>query len=294
MITITGSESFIGSRLAAALDSRGEQWTGIDTIARHPRTRRADIRDAAVADGIAEAGTLVHLAAISRDSDCRQDPRGAFDVNVGGTLNLIEAARRRGVRHFVFASSEWVYGEVANDEVQREDSPLDATRLVSEYALTKLAGERLLAGAARRGDFASVTILRFGIVYGPRPSNWSAVEMLHDAVSYKDLVEVKGSLATARRFIHVEDICTGILASVENAPAGFSVFNLSGDRLVSLGDVIEESIRLTGRRPRVVEGAPQSVSIRNPDNTKARAALDWAPKLDLASGLATLSQMVAA
>ena len=294
MITITGSESFIGSRLAAALDSRGEQWTGIDTIARHPRTRRADIRDAAVADGIAEAGTLVHLAAISRDSDCRQDPRGAFDVNVGGTLNLIEAARRRGVRHFVFASSEWVYGEVANDEVQREDSPLDATRLVSEYALTKLAGERLLAGAARRGDFASVTILRFGIVYGPRPSNWSAVEMLHDAVSYKDLVEVKGSLATARRFIHVEDICTGILASVENAPAGFSVFNLSGDRLVSLGDVIEESMRLTNRRPRVIEGAPQSVSIRNPDNTKARAALDWAPKLDLASGLATLSQMVAA
>ena len=294
MITITGSESFIGSRLAAALDSRGEQWTGIDTIARHPRTRRADIRDAAVADGIAEAGTLVHLAAISRDSDCRQDPRGAFDVNVGGTLNLIEAARRRGVRHFVFASSEWVYGEVANDEVQREDSPLDATRLVSEYALTKLAGERLLAGAARRGDFASVTILRFGIVYGPRPSNWSAVEMLHDAVSHKDLVEVKGSLATARRFIHVEDICTGILASVENAPAGFSVFNLSGDRLVSLGDVIEQSMRLTNRRPRVIEGAPQSVSIRNPDNTKARAALDWAPKLDLASGLATLSQMVAA
>ena len=294
MITITGSESFIGSRLAAALDSRGEHWTGIDTIARHPRTRRADIRDAAVADGIAEAGTLVHLAAISRDSDCRQDPRGAFDVNVGGTLNLIEAARRRGVRHFVFASSEWVYGEVANDEVQREDSPLDATRLVSEYALTKLAGERLLAGAARRGDFASVTILRFGIVYGPRPSNWSAVEMLHDAVSHKDLVEVKGSLATARRFIHVEDICTGILASVENAPAGLSVFNLSGDRLVSLGDVIEESIRLTGRRPRVVEGAPQSVSIRNPDNARARAALDWAPKLDLASGLATLSQMVAA
>ncbi len=294
MITITGSESFIGSRLAAALDSRGKRWTGIDTITRHPRTRRADIRDAAVADGIAEAGTLVHLAAISRDSDCRQNPREAFDVNVGGTLNLIDAARRRAVRHFVFASSEWVYGEVANDEVQREDSPLDASRLVSEYALTKLAGERLLAGAARRGDFASVTILRFGIVYGPRPSNWSAVEMLHDAVSHKDIVEVKGSLATARRFIHVEDICTGILASVANAPAGFSVFNLSGDRLISLGDVIEQSMRLTGRRPRVMEGAPQSVSIRNPDNTKARAALDWAPQLNLAAGLATLSQTVAA
>lgn len=294
MITITGSESFIGSRLAAVLSSRGEQWTGIDAVARHRATRRADIRDAAVADVIPGGGTLIHLAAISRDSDCRQNPREAFDVNVGGTLNLIDAARRRCVRHFVFASSEWVYGEVANDEVQREDSPLDAARLVSEYALTKLAGERLLAGAARRGDFASVTILRFGIVYGPRPSNWSAVEMLHDAVSHKGIVEVKGSLATARRFIHVDDICTGILASVANAPAGFSVFNLSGDRLISLGEVIEASMRLTGRRPRVVEGAPRSVSIRNPDNAKARAALGWSPGFDLAAGLATLQPVVTA
>jgi len=293
MITITGSESFIGSQLAAALDARGDQWTGIDAVARHGRTRRADIRDAAVAELIPEGGTLIHLAAISRDGDCRRNPREAFDVNVGGTLNLIEAARRRSVRQFVFASSEWVYGEVANDEVQRENAPLDATRLVSEYALTKLAGERLLAGAARRGEFPSVTILRFGIVYGPRLSNWSAVEMLHDAVSHKDVVEVKGSLATARRFIHVEDICTGVVASVENAPAGFEVFNLSGDRLVSLGEVIEESMKLTGRRPRVVERAPQAISVRNPDNGKARTALGWSPRFNLSAGLATLTQAVA-
>jgi len=294
MIVITGSESFIGSCLGAALDTRGEHWTGIDTVARHHSTQRADIRDAAVADLIPEGGILVHLAAISRDADCRQNPREAFDVNVGGTLNLIEAAHRRGVRQFVFASSEWVYGEVSNNEVQREDTPLDATRLVSEYALTKLAGERLLAGAARRGDLASVTILRFGIAYGPRPSNWSAVEMLHDAVVHNDVVEVKGSLATARRFIHVQDICSGILAAVRNAPTGFSVFNLSGDRLISLGKVIEESMRLTGRRPRVIEGAPEAVSVRNPDNAAARAALGWSPEIDLAAGLATLSPGVAA
>ncbi|MEP7361703.1 MAG: NAD(P)-dependent oxidoreductase [Acidobacteriota bacterium] len=293
MIVITGSESFIGSCLAAGLDARGISWTGIDTVARHRCTQRADIRDAAVADLIPEGGTLIHLAAISRDGDCRQHPREAFDVNVGGTLNLIEAARRRGVRQFVFASSEWVYGEVANDEIQREDSPLDATRLVSEYALTKLSGERLLAGAARRGDFARVTILRFGIVYGPRPSNWSAVETLYDAVSHKNEVEVKGSLGTARRFLHVEDICSGILSAVEKAATGFAVFNLSGDRLISLGEVIEESMRLTGRRPRVAEGAPEAISIRNPDNTRARAELGWAPRYDLAAGLGTLARPVA-
>lgn len=293
MITMTGSESFIGSCLASVLDARGEAWTGIDTITRHKRTQRADIREASVADLMAEGGTLIHLAAISRDGDCRQNPREAFDVNVGGTLNLIDAARRRGVRRFLFASSEWVYGEVANSEVQREDAPLDATRLVSEYALTKLAGERLLAGAGRRGDIPSITVLRFGIVYGPRPSNWSAVEMLHDAVTHKDVVEVKGSLSTARRFIHVEDICSGILAAAALERPGFAVFNLSGDRLITLGEVIEESMRLCGRSPHVVEGQPQAVSVRNPDNAKARAELGWAPAFDLARGLATLEQAVA-
>ena len=111
---------------------------------------------------------------------------------------------------------------------------------------------------------------------------------LHDAVAHKDVVEVKGSLSTARRFIHVQDICSGILAAVAKAPEGFAVFNLSGDRLISLGDVIDEAMRLTGRRPRVLERAPAAVNIRNPDNTAARASLGWMPKLDLAAGLATL------
>lgn len=293
MIVITGSESFIGSSLTAALDARGEPWVGLDTVARHGRTQSADIRDEAVAGLIPEGSTLIHLAAISRDADCRRNPREAFDVNVNGTLNLIEAARRRGVRRFLFASSEWVYGEVGNHEVQREDAPLDAMRLVSEYALTKLAGERLLAGAARRGDVGAATVLRFGIVYGPRPTNWSAVEMLHDAVAHKDVVEVKGSLATARRFIHVEDICSGILAAARREGAGYEVFNLSGDRLITLGEVIEASMRLSGRKPRVIEGAPEAVNVRNPDNAKARAALGWAPAFDLSQGLASLQPAVA-
>ncbi|MCC7237550.1 MAG: NAD(P)-dependent oxidoreductase [Bryobacterales bacterium] len=294
MIAITGSESFIGARLCAALDARGQEWTGLDTAPRQRRTRRGDIRGPAVAEWLPEDGTLIHLAAVSRDGDCRRNPREAFDVNVGGTLNLIDAARRRGVRRFVFASSEWVYGEVANDEVQREDAPLDAQRLVSEYALSKLAGERLLAGAARQGGFEAVTVLRFGIVYGPRKANWSAVEMLHDAVAHEDHVEVKGSLATARRFIHVEDICAGILAAAGRAAPGFRVFNLSGDWLVTLGEVIETSMRLTGRKPPVREGAPRAVSIRNPDNARARAELGWAPAYGLAEGLATLARRVAA
>jgi UDP-glucose 4-epimerase len=246
-----------------------------------------DIQDPLVARSIPEgADALIHLAAISRDKDCRENPSSAFAVNVGGTLNLIGAAARRLTRQFVFASSEWVYGEVANNGVQTEESVIDAARIKSEYALTKIAGERLLAMAHSQGKLSAATVLRLGIVYGPRVSNWSAVESLFDAVKTRDQIEV-GSLATARRFIHVEDVAEGILASLGRS--GFEIFNLSGDQLVSLGQVVEESMEIHDREPAIVEMNAAAASIRNPDNGKARAKLGWSPRMDLHEGLLSLA-----
>lgn len=281
---VTGAESFIGKALRAHCEAIGEDVVGIDSAASTARhVQKADIRDPAVADLIPEAATIVHLAAISRDPDCRADPRTAFDVNVTGTLNMASAAQKRGASQFIFASSEWVYGNVRNDEVQREDQPIDVTGMISEYALTKIVAEQCLKLSFR---LPGITILRFGIVYGPRAGNWSAVESLLNAVLTKDEVQV-GALRTARRFIHVDDIVSGILASRRRT--GFEVFNLSFDRLISLGEVIETAAKLYGRRPKIVETNPSQVSIRNPDNSKARAELGWAPVVDLDLGLKTLN-----
>jgi len=286
-IVVTGSRSFIGAALLARLRRRGIEWFGLDALpAAGPNQVQADIRAPDLADALPDADAVVHLAAISRDQDCRRDPATAFAVNVGGTLNLMEVARRRRISQFVFASSEWVYGSVGNGERQTEQTPIDAGRIDSEYALTKIAGERLLAMA---GAFAASTVLRFGIVYGPRPANWSAVESLFHAVERGAAVEVKGSLATARRFIHVDDIAAGIIASL-GGRNGFEIFNLCGNELVTLGEVIETSARLLERNPVVVEGDPHAVSIRNPDNSKARAQLQWTPRIDLAEGLASLRE----
>jgi UDP-glucose 4-epimerase len=226
------------------------------------------------------------LAAVSRDPDCRADPKEAFDINVNGTLNVAAAAQRRRASQFVFASSEWVYGDVDNDEAQVEERPIDVTSISSEYALSKVVAEQLL-----KLSFSNtpVTVLRFGIVYGPRTSNWSAVEHLFDAVRTKEEVAV-GALATARRFIHVGDIASGILAS--RGRAGFEIFNLSGDRPISLGEVIEASCQLLGRQVRIVEKAPDQPSIRNPDNAKARANLGWRPEIGLEAGLADLAKFL--
>jgi len=285
-VVITGSESFIGKELRRACQSRGIEYTGIDMA--HSDAlghRQVDICSPDVSGAIPEnADALIHLAALSTDKSCRDDVKKAFEVNVGGTLNLMRAAESRHVRQFIFSSTEWVYGDVANGAIQTEDVPIDANRISSEYALTKIAAERLLALAQARGAF-TVTVLRFGIVYGPRGSNWSAVESLFNAVKTKDTVEV-GSLATARRFIHVSDIASGILQAIGRN--GFEIFNLAGSSLVSLRDVIDRSSEILGRKPVIVEKNPDGVSIRNPESSRARAALSWEPVIELKAGLLTL------
>ena len=109
---VTGSESFIGRSLFARCKALGIDAIGIDSMATaEAHSTQADIRDPAIADLIPEGATVVHLAAISRDPDCRADPRGAFDVNVTGTLNVAAAAEKRKARQLIFASSEWVYAD---------------------------------------------------------------------------------------------------------------------------------------------------------------------------------------
>lgn len=282
---VTGSESFIGRRLFARCKALGIDAVGIDSMASAgANSIQADIRDPAIADLIPEAAIVVHLAAISRDPDCRADPRGAFDVNVNGTLNVAAAAEKRKATQLIFASSEWVYGDVRNDEVQLEDRPIDVTVMKSEYAFTKIVGEQCLRLACA---LPAITVLRFGIVYGPRDANWSAVESLfHSARTQREIMI--GAAKTARRFIHVDDIISGILAC--RGRTGFEIFNLSGDRPVNLGEIIETSARLWGRSVRIVETNGTQPSVRNPDNAKARASLGWKPEIDIAVGLADLKR----
>ena len=222
---------------------------------------------------------------MSRDSDCAADPRVAFDVNVTGTANVVSAALGRGMRQVILASSEWVYGDVSGDEEQDEGSIIDVQGVLNEYAATKLAGEMALRVAVRRGLPAG-TVLRFGIIYGPRAANWSSVESLLNSVRTQDEVVV-GSKATARRFVHVRDIAKGIVASLGNP--GFEIFNLAGDELVTLGRILELSALITGRQPRVTERDPEAASIRNPVSEKAKKMLGWQPEVSIESGIAEIN-----
>lgn len=266
---ITGSDGFIGKELVAQCKRAGIEVVGADVRSGF------DIRTKDIAPVIpAGVDAIVHLAGLSNDTACKNKGYECFDINVLGTLNLIEAAKARGAKQFIFASTEWVYDNCNAEDVKTEESPINIANHTSEYALSKLVSEANLRQQYQNG-FCPVTILRFGIVFGTTGEKKSAVESLFLAVRDKEEVSV-GSLRSGRCFIHVSDIASGIIATI--GLERFNIINLVGDKLITLKDVIETSKGVLGRNPKVIESTPENVSVRNISNAKAKKLLQWSPR----------------
>jgi len=287
-IAISGSESFVGRELITHCLKRDTEVIGFDLVRASDLNyefHKADLTAPNIAEIIPEGvDAVVHLAALSRDQDCAGRAYECFEANVMGTLNLMRAAKQKNAKQFIFASSEWVYESFMPGEPKDEDALVNIAAHSSEYALSKLVSEANLRQAFQRG-FCPTTILRFAIVYGPRKTNWSAVESIMSAVKNNDTVTV-GSLKSGRRFIHVADIARGIIKSF--GLQSFDIVNLSGDRVVTIADIVEESEKLLNKKVNVVESNPSQVSVRNPSNEKANRLLNWKPELGLRAGLETL------
>jgi nucleoside-diphosphate-sugar epimerase len=287
-ILVTGSESFIGKTLISQLQTTGHEIIGFDSLEPTNPTyefHQIDIRNPEINKLIPRnTDVLIHLAALSRDSDCKNKAIECFDVNVMGTLNLIKAAQLQKVKQFIFASSEWVYDKFIDSEEKNENSEINIDNHNSEYALSKLVTESNLRQQYNNG-FCSVTILRFGIIYGPRKSNWSAVESILNQVKNQEKVSV-GSLETGRRFVHVSDIARGIIHSF--GLEGFNIINLTGNQINTLKDIIDTSQIILDKKIEVTEINPNQISIRNPSNVKAKEIINWEPKINLKTGLESL------
>ena len=287
-IIITGSESFIGKELISQLKILDYDIIGFDSVSpTNPDYEfyNVDIRDPEIHKLIPNnVDVLIHLAALSRDSDCEKKAIECFDVNVMGTLNLIKSTSVKNVKQFIFASSEWVYDKFIDSKEKNEESIINIENHFSEYALSKLVSESNLRQQYNHGS-CDVTILRFVIIYGPRKSNWSAVESIFSQVKNQNKVTV-GSLKTGRIFVHVSDIARGICNSF--SLKGFNIINLTENNSLTLKDIIDLSQQILNKKIQVLESNPEQISIRNPSNFKAKQIIGWEPKIDLKSGLESL------
>ena len=286
-VVITGAKGFIGRELISQCKEREIELISIDIIeSSEENYYKADITSKEISEIIPEGtDVIIHLAALSRDPDCRDKAYECFNLNVMGTLNLIEAAQKKNVKQFIFASSEWVYDNFTENEIKNEDSLINIANHNSEYALSKLVSEANLRQKYQH-SFCPVTVLRFGIIYGLRKTKWSAVESLFNAVNTKEEITV-GSLETGRCFIHVSDIASGIIKSI--GLEGFNIINLQGNKLITLKEIIDISKKILNKNPKTTEKDPDNVSIRNISNEKAINLLKWKPEIDLETGLKSLT-----
>lgn len=282
-VFVTGSSSFVGRALLGHCKEKNIEAVGVDIVGdENGNNHICDVRSADVADLIPDrTDAVIHLAALSRDADCRNRVYDTFDVNVMGTLNLADAAKRKGVKQFIFASTEWVYDTYVEGEIKTESSAINASNHLSEYALSKYVCENALRQSFQYEECVG-TILRLGIIYGPRANNWSAVESIFHSI-YSQNEVIVGSLRNARRYIHVDDVASGVLSSLGRKK--FETINLQGKKMISLADVIETGSLILGINPKVIEKSPNDFSIRGVSSEKAAQLLGWEAQIDLREGL---------
>lgn len=288
-IFITGAAGFVGKELILQCQQQGIEYVAVDIVdSSLSDHHKADIRSKEIINLIPEgADAVIHLAGLTSDPLCKNKAYDCFDANVMAALNLVDAAEKKKVKQFIFASTEWVYGPFEENEVKDENSLIDITKLDSEYALSKLVIESNLRQKFQHG-FCAVTILRFGIVYGLREKG-SAVESVFNAVKSQNEVTV-GSLKTGRCFIHVSDIASGIIQSI--GLRNFQILNLAGDSWITLKNIIETSQKILNKEVKIEELEPNNVSIRNISNKKAKMILGWRPKINLEEGLKRLNSFL--
>jgi nucleoside-diphosphate-sugar epimerase len=283
-LVITGSSGFVGEKLVTKAIAEGFDVIGIDvkkSTNLDCRQLEIDLISQDFFDKIPAGSTIIHLASLSTDLLCRENPILAIDANLRATSLVLENAKKSNTNHFLFASSEWVYPEGPEVTEQRESDHLDLADLNSLYAMTKLFGESLI----RSTSLVPYTILRFGIVYGPRKIPGSSAESIALKVYAGDEISV-GSKETARRFIFIDDLIDGILQSASKGPdlLNTKILNLAGSEMVSLGEVVSVANEILGKSSAIIDGG-KVASIRNPLIDETSRILDWSPKISIRQGL---------
>jgi UDP-glucuronate 4-epimerase len=302
-VLVTGGAGFIGSHLCEALLGRGDRVVAVDNLNDFydPAIKRrnlaalersdgfrfveADIRDRramARETAAARPEVLVHLAAMAGVRPSIENPALYADVNVMGTVSLLDAAVAAGGPRFVFASSSSVYGnneKVPFSEDDRVDEP------ISPYAATKKAGE-LLAHTYAHVHGLSVTCLRFFTVYGPRQRPEMAIHKFARLILAGKPVPMFGDGSMRRDFTYVDDVIDGVLRSIDR-PKRFRIYNLGESRTISLRDLISALEAALGKKA-VIERQPEppgDVKVTFADVSRARKELGYAPSFPLETGL---------
>ncbi len=302
-VLITGGAGFIAYHLASALLRNKADVVLLDNFNTfyNPELKRKNVRD------LQSQGTVplhevdildreslqavfhamrpevvVHLAAWAGVRPSLEKPALYSDVNVTGTVNLLEMAKEYSTRCFIFGSSSSVYG--GNTKVPFSEEDL-VDRPVSPYAATKKAGE-LLCHTYAHNFGMHITCLRFFTVYGPRQRPEMAIHKFAQLMAAGKEIPVFGSGESRRDYTYVEDIVSGILGSIEaNLP--YEILNLGESQTITLIEMIrhlEDALSLKAQL-RLLPNQAGDMEITYADIARARRMIGYAPQKPFKEGI---------
>jgi UDP-glucuronate 4-epimerase len=302
-ILVTGGAGFIGSHLVDALLARGDEVVCVDNFNDYysPERKRKNLEKATASPSfhlyevdvrdfealahlfaVEKPQKVLHLAAMAGVRNSVKEPLLYEEVNVRGTLNLLEVAARHGVATFVLASTSSVYG--ASKEIPfREDNT--AILPLAPYPATKRACE-LLAHVYHNLHGLSCTALRFFTVYGPRGRPDMTPYLFTESISHGKEITLFDEGRPQRDFTYVADIVEGVLAASDE-DFGYEIINLGNSKPVRMSDFVEIIEELVGQKAKIV--SPPLPASEPPltyaDVSKARRLLGYDPGTSIREGM---------
>ncbi len=303
---ITGGAGFIGSNLIRTLLHRKEDIliSCIDNLDpfypaaikernmvsfRHdPRFRfyHADLggtSSSQLAEMISEpVDAIIHLAARAGVRPSIIDPAGYQRANILGLQHLLDFAKEKNIRQFVFASTSSVYGVNTNLPWSEDEKLLP----ISPYAMTKLSGEMLGHVYAHLYDIRFIA-LRFFTVYGPGQRPDLAIHKFTRAMLRDEEITMYGDGSTSRDYTYVADTVEGIIAAIDYNRSNYEVINLGNNYSVRLSDLVAQLSMITGKQARIrwMEEQPGDVPATYARIDKAKSLLGYQPQTELEEGL---------
>lgn len=298
-VLITGGAGFIGSALSHHLQQEGYEVHVLDDLSfglRHlagvpdQRFHQVDIRDRAAVQHTfttVKPQRILHLAAVHFIPYCNQHPVEASEINILGTINVLDACERCGSVEQVFAASTAAVYPIA-DGAMGEDHP---TGPMDIYGITKLATEKLVSEFHLRTGITTI-IGRFFNAFGPNETNPHLIPEIQKQVLAGARTLKLGNLDPKRDFIHTEDMSKAMAALLRVQSRGHEVFNIGRGIEYSVREIVDAFARQLGE-PLTIEVDPARVRkvermhlLANVE--KLKRVTGWAPKWGIDEGVATL------
>jgi UDP-glucuronate 4-epimerase len=299
---VTGGAGFIGSNLIDVLleknnnvicvdnfDPFYSQDIKISNINKHLKNpnfllAKGDIRDTKFISQVFNSNKIecvIHLAAKAGVRPSLDNPGEYSDVNINGTINILESMKNNNIKNLIFASSSSVYGN--NKYPFSETDIVDYQ--ISPYAMTKKAGE-LICYTYHHLYNMNISCLRFFTAYGPRQRPEMAINKFSQNIIDGEPVTIFGDGLTKRDYTYIDDITDGIIKAIKNLN-GFEIYNFGNSNSIAIKDLITILEEKIGKRANIISLPEQAGDVENTcaDITKAKQKIGFEPKVSINKGV---------